>query len=98
MIYSLFPLNLDSPNSITIGHITTAIDSFVMLIVFSLFGVVLVKSLRNKDYKTALFSIILVLWPIYWMYLTIYDTFFLNNTPYVRCMQEFNDIKRCEGL
>ena len=78
MIYSLFPMDMDSPNSITIGRITTAIDSFVMLIVFSLFAVVLVQSLKNKDYKTALLSILLVIWPIIWAFATIDDTFGTN--------------------
>jgi hypothetical protein len=78
MIYSQFPLDMDSPNSITIGRITTAIDSFVMLVVFSLFGVVLVQSLKSKDYKTALLSIFLIIWPLFWAFATIDDTFGTN--------------------
>ncbi len=59
------------------GRFLTIVDSTLMLIVFGLFAVVFVESLKKHHYLTALFSALLVLWPMYWMYLTIYDVFFL---------------------
>jgi hypothetical protein len=80
------------------GRLHSSIDGFIILIILLLFAIVVKNSIKNRDYIIALLSVLIILWPMYWMYLTIYDTFFLFNTPYARCMQEFNDITRCEGL
>ncbi len=61
----------------TWGRYLTLIDSIIMLSVFTLFLVVFMRAIKKHDYFTATITTLLVLWPIYWMYLTIYDTFFL---------------------
>lgn len=79
------------------SRLHSIIDSLIIVMLFILFAVVFKNSIKKRNYILALFSLLLILWPMYWMYLTIYDTFFLFNTPYVKCMKEFNDIAVCEG-
>ena len=75
MIYSLFPLNLDSPNSVLIGRITTAIDSLVMLLVFTLYIFLVKNAFKVRDYKYLLLATLLVIIPIIWAFATVDDTF-----------------------
>lgn len=81
-----------------VGNILTAVNFLLMIISIALFFPTFISSIKNKHTGVTVFSLVLVAYTVFWLYITIYDTFFLFNTPYVRCMQEFNDIARCEGV
>ena len=68
---------LASMGGIHWGRFITAIDSTLMLLLFISFILLVIKSIKTREYLTALLATALVLWPIYWMYLIIYDTFLL---------------------
>lgn len=80
------------------GNILTAISFVLMIASIILFFPTFISSIKNKHTGVTVFSFALAAYTIFWLYLTIYDTFFLTNTPYVKCMQEFNDIVFCEGM
>lgn len=80
------------------GNILTAISVLLMVTSIVLFVPTVISSIKNKHTGVYVYGLILVTYTIFWLYITIYDTFFLFNTPYARCMQEFNDIARCEDL
>ena len=79
------------------GRLHSILDGLLILVILSLFSLIIKNSILKRDYLMAALSILVVLWPAYWLFLTVYDTFFLFNTPYVRCMKELNDIALCEG-
>lgn len=75
MFYPLILSYFESPQTLLVGRILTAIDVFVMLILFSLFGLVVVNAFKKKDYKIALTSTVLIIIPLIWFLATLDDTF-----------------------
>jgi hypothetical protein len=81
-----------------VGNIFTVISFILMILSIALFSPTFIFSVKNKHAAVAVLSLFIVTYTIFWLYISIYDAFFLTNTQYVTCMQEFNDITHCEGI